>query len=90
MFPKEGKGKANNKPEKVRKHVDPFDVYGSPFQQAKQPIPPSNDYTVTLLKFIYSNVFTYYSCGGKFFHQVYSDALRDLILVLKTNCVIIK
>ena len=50
------KGKANKKPEKVMKHVDPCDVYGSPIQQPKQPKPPPNGYIVTLLKFIHRGV----------------------------------
>ena len=50
------KGKANKKPEKVMKHVDPCDVYGSPIQQPKQPNPPPNGYIVTLLKFIHRGV----------------------------------
>ena len=60
------KGKANKKPEKVMKHVDPCDVYGSPVQQPKQPNPSPNGYIVTLLKFVHRNVSTCYSCGGKF------------------------
>ena len=70
---------------KVRKDIDPCDVYGSLVQQPKQPNRPPNGHTVTLLRFIWSNVFTYYSCGEKFYHQAYPDALGDLILVLKTK-----
>ena len=70
---------------KVRKDIDPCDVYGSLVQQPKQPNRPPNGHIVTLLRFIWSNVFTYYSCGEKFYHQAYPDALGDLILVLKTK-----
>ena len=74
------KGKANKKPEKVMKHVDPCDVYGSPVQQPKQPNSPLNGYIVTLLKFVHRNVSTCYSYGGKFHHQGYPDAPGDLIV----------
>ena len=57
-FTQKRKGKANNKPEKVMKHVDPCDVYGSSVQQPKLPNPPPNGYIVTLLKFIHSNAST--------------------------------
>ena len=79
VFSKERKRKANNNPENVRKDIDPCDVYGSLVQQ------PPNGHIVTLLRFIWSNVFTYYSCGEKFYHQGYPDALGDLIVVLKTK-----
>ena len=83
------KGKANKKPEKVMKHVDPCDVYGSPVQQPKQPNPPPNGYIVTLLKFVHRNVSTCYSCSGKFYHQGYPDAPGDLIVVSKTKRVFV-
>ena len=85
VFSKERKAKANNKPQKSRKHVDPFDVCDSPVQQPKRPNPPPNGYIVTLLEFICSNVFTYYSRGGKFYHQVYPDAIGDLIVEKKMH-----
>ena len=47
------KVKANKKPEKVMKHVDPCDACGSPVQQPKQLYPPP---MATLLPF--SNSFT--------------------------------
>ena len=55
-FTQKRKRKANKKAEKVMKHVDPCDVYGSPVQQPKQPNSAPNGYIVTLLKFVHSNV----------------------------------
>ena len=52
------KRKANKKPEKNMKHIAPCDVYGSPVQQPKQPIPPPKGYIDTLLKFDHRNVST--------------------------------
>ena len=83
------KGKANKKPEKVMKHVDPCDACGSPVQQPKQLYPPPNGYIVTLLKFFHRNVSTCYSCGAKFYHQGYPDAPGDLIVVSKTKRVFV-
>ena len=82
-------GKTNKIPEKVMKHADPCDVYGSPVQQPKQPNLPPNGYIVTLLKFVHRNVSTCYSCGGKFHHQGYPDAPGDLIIVSKTKRVFV-
>ena len=53
------KGKANNKPTKVVKHIDPCVVYGSPVSQPRQPNPPRNGYIITLLKFIHGNTSTF-------------------------------
>ena len=44
---------------------------------------------LTLLKFVHSNVFTCYSCGGKFYHQGYPDAPGDSIVVLKIKHVFV-
>ena len=89
VFSKERTGKGNNKPKKVRKYVDPCDVYGTPVQLPKRPNPPPNGYIITLLKFICSNVFTYYGCGVKFYHQIYPEALGDLIVDLKRKRVFV-
>ena len=71
------------------KHIAPCDVYGSPVQQPKQPIPPPKGYIDTLLKFDHRNVSTCQSCGGKFYHQDYPDAPGDLIVVSKTKRVFV-
>ena len=55
------KGKANKKSGRVMKHVHPCNVYGSPFQQLKQPNLPPNSNIVTLLKFVHNNFYTCYS-----------------------------
>ena len=47
--------------------------------------PPPNGYIVTLLKFVHSNVSTFYSFSGKFYHQGCPDTPGDLIVVLKTK-----
>ena len=80
------KGKANKNPEKVVKHVDLCDDYGSPVHQPKQPNPPPNGCIVILLKFVHSNVSTRYSCGGQFYHQGYPG---DLVAVSKTKHVFV-
>ena len=80
---------SEQKPEKIMKHVDPCDVYGSPVQQPKQPNLPPTGFIVTLLKFVHSNVSTCYNCGGKFYYQGYPDALGDLIVFSKTKRVFV-
>ena len=84
-FTQKRKGKANKKSGRVMKHVDPCNVYGSPFQQPKQPNLRPNSYIVTLLKFVHSNFYTCYSWGGKFYHESYPGPPGDLIVVSKTK-----